>query len=139
SIRISISKEVFKKHPIPTPDQLMEFAKEMWARDEREWQYTAILMCFLYKKQFKPNSIDVYEGMILNKSWRDKVDLISSQCVADYLEKFPKSKMEILNRWGRSENLWLLRVCIIFQLKLKDKTDLFFLEKVIRQNSQSNE
>ena len=42
-------------------------------------------------------------------------------------------------KWMESDNIWLNRISIIFQLKYKEKTDTKFLEKAILTNANTDE
>ena len=53
--------------------------------------------------------------------------------------EYPEVKKDYLTKWIESNNIWLNRVSIIFQLKYKEKTDIQFLSKAILSNSETND
>jgi len=53
--------------------------------------------------------------------------------------KYPRIKETTIESWIYSDNIWLKRVSIIFQLKYKGKTDTEFLKKAILYNSQTDD
>ena len=53
--------------------------------------------------------------------------------------KYPEVKESIISRWIKSDNIWLNRISIIFQLKYKEKTDTEFLSRAIIHNSKTDE
>lgn len=47
--------------------------------------------------------------------------------------------MELTTRWMNSDNMWLQRTCLLFQLKYKTSTDTQLLSSFIKPLSSSNE
>ena len=90
------------------------------------------------KKLFTVEDLDRIEGLITNKSWWDSMDSISP--IVGYIcLKYPNIKEEVIDSWIFSDNIWLKRVSILFQLKYKEKTDREFLAKAIVNNSNTSE
>jgi len=69
--------------------------------------------------------------MICQKSWWDTVDLIATNLVGKLFQKFPELILYYITKWATSENLWLQRTTLLFQIKYKDKTDAALLFKLI--------
>ena len=105
---------------------------------EREFQYVAIDYMITVKDKFTPDDMETIEKLILTKSWWDSVDAINI-VVGHIAMKYPEVKEGILTKWMKSDNIWLNRVSIIFQLKYKEKTDTEFLSKAILHNSGTDE
>lgn len=105
---------------------------------EREFQYLAIDYMDKVKNLFKPDDMEKIEKLITTKSWWDTVDYIN-RIVGYIAMKYPTIKETTIERWIYSDNIWLKRVSIIFQLKYKGKTDTEFLKKAILYNSQTDE
>jgi 3-methyladenine DNA glycosylase AlkD len=59
--------------------------------------------------------------------------------VGIHFQRFPHLIQPITERWMASGNMWLQRVCIIFQLKYKTKTDYELLAKYILAVADSKE
>jgi 3-methyladenine DNA glycosylase AlkD len=76
--------------------------------------------------------------MLLNKSWWDSVDWIST-LVGIHFQRYPHLIVPITERWMSSDNRWLQRICIIFQLKYKKNTDYELLSKYILAVANSKE
>ena len=131
-----------------TQNDKKHLIKELWVKDEREFHYAAIDL--LNKTTLsKINSDDdlLLEWLITNKSWWDSVDAIASNYLGKYIQKFPVEGKKLIEEWRYSDNLWLRRSCLIFQLKygngvafelLKSLTlqfqneKKFFIQKAIR-------
>lgn len=105
---------------------------------EREFQYLAISYMDAVKKQFTVKDMDKIERVITTKSWWDSVDSIS-HIVGHICLKYKDAREKYVEKWIYSENIWLKRVSILFQLKYKEKTDTEFLAKAILNNSETNE
>ena len=126
-------KDMSKQH-----DVNWDFVWTCYQKREREFQIIAIDYLTVMKKKLKETDIDQLEALITTKSWWDSVDSLSG-IVGELALKYPNLKKRIYE-WGfQSDNIWLIRTAIIFQLKFKDKTDTQFLGEVILRNSQTKE
>jgi len=135
--RISLSKE-FIDHKKKDKEVDWDFIFKCYDMPEREFQYLAIDYMDKVKNLFKPNDMEKIEKLITTKSWWDTVDYIN-RIVGYIAMKYPRVKESTIQKWIYSDNIWLKRVSILFQLKYKDKTDTEFLEKAILFNSQTDE
>ncbi len=120
-------------------NELHSLLLDLWDKPEREWHYTAMILAERFKKLWNKDSIVVFEEMLVNASWWDTVDTISSHCIGPYFQKNPDLKKTYLHKWENSNNMWLKRVCIIHQLTYKQETDTDYLEKIIFMNQESKE
>lgn len=120
-------------------NELHTLLLDLWDKPEREWHYTAMIVAERFKKLWNQESIGVFEEMLVNASWWDTVDTISSHCIGPYFQKYPNLKKTYLHKWENSNNMWLKRVCIIHQLTYKQETDTEYLEKIIYMNQESKE
>lgn len=138
-VRKDIQKSIF---PIHKPQDYCILEKDvrfMWSQKQREWHYAAIDCLAANKKLWKPEMIHLVDYMLVNNSWWDSVDGISSQVAAPFFKKFPNLKTEWINKWKLSDNMWLRRVSIIHQLKDRASTDTDLLTECILLNSDSKE
>jgi len=97
-------------------------------------------MEFLNKSAKKADEkiIELYVYTITHKSWWDTVDFITSNLVGTYLKRFPEQRKTLTSQWMKSENMWLQRTCLLFQLKYKSETNTEILHQFISQLSGSN-
>lgn len=114
-----------------------DFIYKCWEDDYRELQYIA-LDYLKYMDKFLRNE-DLYklEKLIINKSWWDTIDSISS-IVGTILLNNTELKSIIL-KWSLDDNFWKRRVAILHQLKYKDNMDIELLEKIIENNLGTDE
>lgn len=113
--------------------------KEVWNTCNREVNYT-ILDIIRHKRYWEnPNSIKLAEWLIVNQSWWDTVDTLAVNCVGLYMTLHPE-KIEYYNaKWISSDNIWLNRTALLFQLKYKENTDFELLKSNIRHHSHQKE
>jgi 3-methyladenine DNA glycosylase AlkD len=83
------------------------------------------------KKQWKEQHIEEIEWFITTNSWWDTVDHLASNVAGTYFTKWPENKYDLINHGNQSNNLWLVRTSIIFQLKYKNKVDADLLAQCI--------
>lgn len=122
-IKSPVRKELQKKCYHSLPEHALDDVAILWQSDQREAQYAAQELLFKAKRQWDKNTIHFIEELIVTKSWWDTVDYLASTCVGHYFKMFPDQMDEITSRWNNSENIWLVRSSIIFQLKYKGETD----------------
>ena len=122
-LRGIISKPFFQKYGLPDQEALKEVIRLLFDLDEREFQYLAIDLFARKIKSITKEDISFIEWMIVNKSWWDSVDIIASKFAGAYFLKHPDQMLSVTEEWNQSDNMWLRRSSIIFQLSYKEKTD----------------
>lgn len=115
-----------------------EFVNECFAMPEREFQYLALDYLDLMKKYLQITDIEQLEKLIQTKSWWDSVDGMH-KLVGVLVLKFPIIKDTYIRKWMRSDNIWLVRISINFQLSIREKTDTEILSEAILENIGSKE
>lgn len=131
--RVNLEHEWFELVKRHQPD-FWTLIRELWERDEREFQMVAVDL--LKKRPKKDYSIDDWselEWILTQKSWWDTVDLVASNSVGTYFLQFPEMRDEIIGSWRESDDFWLNRTCLIFQLKYKGKADFDLLKNLIEE------
>ncbi len=105
---------------------------------EREFQYLAVSYLLAVEGRLGANDIGHIETLIVTKPWWDTVDMLAG-VAGDIVLRHDETKEEVVAKWMQSDNLWLRRVSILFQLKYKDKTDTAFLSRAILFNCDTKE
>jgi len=134
-----IGKTVFQKLGWPTTEQLPELLALAWKDDYRDWQLLGLDLAARHIKKVDRPFIHLLEKLIITKSWWDTVDMLATKLVAHHFQRFPDMIPEYPNKWMGSENIWLQRSAIIFQLKYRDKTDIELLFDYILRLKDSKE
>lgn len=136
-IRKAITSDFFKSFKYLEMSEIEKGVREMWSKNEREWHYAALDFLVLHKKKWNEKSIQLFEYLLLRHSWWDSVDPLAAHMVGGYFKKYPENRLSILDKWMNSGNMWLQRVCLIYQLGYKKETDVEYLREAILQLNQS--
>ncbi|OMF21340.1 DNA alkylation repair protein [Paenibacillus sp. FSL H8-0548] len=137
--RIQLLREFWKINEKPKGEELLRTAEYLWELREREFHYAAMSLMDKYSKEAAPSHIDKLEQWVTTHSWWDTVDFIASHLVGFHLSKYPELIEEHTERWIVSDNLWLRRTALLFQLKYKQATDTERLFAYIRLTMGENE
>lgn len=120
-------------------EDLWQLSEHLWKMPEREYQYVAMDMWSNKLKVLQPEDISKVEMMILKKSWWDTVDWLAARMMGHCLYQFPESLKEYAPNWIESDNIWLNRTCLLFQLFYKKETDFDLLKSYISKLKHKNE
>ncbi len=131
------SRAFLKQHPLPPKQDLGKITKAFWQLPAREFQYVGMELWLKYKKQIDEDDLPLFEYMITNQSWWDTVDFIAPNLVGSLFLKSPSLIKPSVHRWLATDNIWLKRTAILFQLKYKAQTDLDLLFEIIKKNKDS--
>jgi 3-methyladenine DNA glycosylase AlkD len=135
----ALQKEFFKEHGFPELSELETVLRELWSLPQREFQYVAVGLLSRFDKKISAHFIKTIEYMLVTKSWWDTVDSVAGGIVGVHFQRFPEVREKYLAKWRASENFWLRRSAILFQLNYKKETDFELLKEIIQENLGSNE
>ncbi|MFM1875639.1 MAG: hypothetical protein RL266_1376, partial [Bacteroidota bacterium] len=136
--RRELHKQFLAGHGLPTPFDPVVFSA-LWKADEREFQMFGLDLLRKQAKKAHENDLFLIEELIITKSWWDTVDGLSSWVCGPYFLKFPERMRPVTDAWAISENMWLRRASILFQLGYKKKTDVQVMIDHIERNLGSKE
>lgn len=137
--RRELVREFISQEGLPAVEQLPAVVTELWALPEREYQYTALDLLHKVEKKLPAGFISTYEQLITTKSWWDTVDDLAAHGIATHFGRFPEVKAHYLAQWRSSNNIWLRRTTLLFQLHYKQHTDEALLFALVHENSDSSE
>ncbi len=129
--RRELSKPFLVKEFLPAKDELGKLVKELWQKPQREYQHFAIDLALKYIKQLEKSDIELFEYMVVHKSWWDTVDGVSCNLMGPYFKMYPNERDVYLNKWLQSNNIWLQRSTLLFQLKYKNDLNTVLLSHCI--------
>ena len=132
-LRRKISSPFLKKDKLPPVSELESIIREFWTLEGREFLYFSQELAMKYIKVIPKDFISTYEFMIQTKSWWDTIDIIAKKLIGPYMIRFPEEKEMLLEKWLSSENIWLQRTCLLFQLGYKENTDANRLFQIIER------
>lgn len=134
-----LMKEFLAANGMPPINELDVILRELWSLPQREFQYAATSLLGRSEKEIPARFIKTIEFMILTKSWWDTVDTISGGTLGVHFRRFPEVREKYLTKWRASDNFWLRRATILFQLNYKKDTDFDLLCEIICENLESRE
>lgn len=132
-------KKLYKKYFKDSEEKKIikwDFVDYLWNLEEREFQYIACDYLKDRKKLLEIKDLEKIKKLAIKKSWWDSVDSLQGLIREISLKNNINQKML---DWSIDENFWIRRLSIIYQLGLKEKTDVAVLEKVILNNVESEE
>lgn len=135
----TLMKEFISKYGLPPIEDLDAILRDLWSLPEREFQYVGLGLLDKLEKKLPAEFIKPIEYLIVTKSWWDTVDAIASHTVGTHFRRFPDVREKYLSKWLSSENIWLRRTTILFQLNYKKETDFELLCEIINENLDSKE
>jgi 3-methyladenine DNA glycosylase AlkD len=134
-----LNRMFIAEHGLPELADLEEILRDLWTLTEREYQYVAVGILGRMAKELPPDFILVMEYLLVTKSWWDTVDSIAGGPVGTHFSRYPRVKEKYVALWRKSENIWLRRTTLLFQLGYKKDTDFPLLCDLIRDNLGSKE
>ena len=137
--RRELLKDFIKEYGLPEISELKQIIMDLWELPEREFQYLAIGLLRKFTKRWNEDFIELFEHLIITKSWWDSVDGLASWMVGEHFKRFPDIRDKYIDRWMRNGNMWLQRTCLLFQLSYKEKTDEMLMGSIITALNGSDE
>ncbi len=137
--RRDLQKPFLLKSSLPKKKEAFKIVKDLWNEPQRELHYFAQEFFAKYMKNFDKDDLEIMEWMIVRNSWWDTIDFIATKPLAEYFKKFPEKRKNAVDCWLKSDNIWLQRSALLFQLKYKKDTDLELLTYVILELADSKE
>jgi len=111
----------------------------LWHKPQRDYHYFAQELLFKYHQHFEKKDITIFEFMAVHNSWWDTVDFIATKLMGTYFKKFPENRKIYVEKWLKSNNIWLQRSALLFQLKYKERLDTQVLAAAINSLIGSKE
>ncbi|WP_298140856.1 DNA alkylation repair protein [Flavobacterium sp.] len=138
--RRAIFKENYEKYKTDIKANFRTIAWELFNKNEREFHQCAIdLLVKEFKKNYVLEDVKLIENLIITNSWWDSVDVVAKYLLGGYLQQFPNETFQVIERFSNSENMWLNRSAIIFQLSYKEKTNFDLLKSECEKHKESKE
>lgn len=135
-----IFKTIWKENQKEVTENARIIAWELFKKPQRELHYCGIeILIKELKKKYKKEDIQLIEKLIVTNSWWDSVDTIAKHLLGQYLLEHPSETEKVIERFSNSENMWLNRSAIIFQLGYKQKTNFDLLKSECDKHKNSNE
>ncbi len=135
-----IFKSIWQEHQNEVKQNGREIALQLFAFKEREMHYCGIeILIKNLKKNYQIDDIQLIEKILTTNSWWDSVDTIAKYILGQYLIEFPNETKKVIDRFSDSDNMWLNRADILFQLGYKQKTNAYILFRECIKHAHSKE
>lgn len=138
-IRTGLQRKFLQEYGKPDVKEISETVRLMWKQPHREVQYFAIDLIRSVLRKLPTEFIDTVEALIVDKSWWDTVDHLANPVSGPLLARDTNLMESRSQRWATSENMWLNRSAILFQLGYKERTRTDLLEHYILLHQHENE
>jgi 3-methyladenine DNA glycosylase AlkD len=135
--RAEVFKAIYQVHG--RLEDWFEVCTELFALPEREFQYAAMDYMLKAQKCWDHRVPVLVDRWVDENTWWDVVDVLGPKVLGPYFLKFPHQRAEWIATWMASPVFWHQRLCILFQLGYKSKTDLELLSAVILSLRTSKE
>jgi 3-methyladenine DNA glycosylase AlkD len=135
--RALVFKAIYKEYG--RGEDWFEVCSELFALPEREFQYAAMEYMLKAKKCWDSRIPELIDRWVDAKTWWDVVDVLAPKVLSEYFVLFPEQRDKWVARWMKSPIFWHQRLCILFQLNYRAKTDLVLLSEIILALNTSKE
>lgn len=120
--RRTILNAILSNNKEEIKDNFRKIALELFLKKEREFHYCAIeILIKNPKNDYIKNDIQLIKKLLITNSWWDSVDTISKYILGEYLLQFSEETITVIEQFSNSDNMWLNRSALLFQLGYKKK------------------
>jgi 3-methyladenine DNA glycosylase AlkD len=140
-LRAGLKAELLKDQELKSLDaeSLIPLIYELWNLEFREYQYLAMEVLDRKIKKAPAQMVEHLEFLIVTKPWWDTVDFIASHLVGALFSNHRELIMPTVLKWMKSNNMWLQRTVLLYQLKYKKNTNEKMLFDAIIKLYESKE
>jgi len=138
-LRRDVTTDFMRGHLLPPSPEMPAIVRGLYGLPQRELHYAAIEIVLRYKRKWEEDMLPLIEFLITENTWWDSVDTVASKIAGGFFLKYPHLTAETTHRWLHSDNMWLQRTVIIFQLSYGKATDTGLLFNAIRHCAASDE
>ena len=138
--RKELFREILKSNGIPPQQLAIKIILDLMNHPKREMNYAAIDLALRVQKEYsQPEDLQWIREIILTRSWWDTVDGIAPNILGKFLQNYPELRDPCLKDFIQSDNIWLQRSTLLFQLRYKQDTDQDILFTLCKSLSYSKE
>lgn len=119
-------------------NEIKTLIANLYARSEREYQYTAIDVAVANVRRFNLAELQALLPFVTQKAWWDTVDSWR-KVFGIYIARHPEDKATVFSWLYQQDDFWLRRLSIILQLTEKEKTDQIMLTQAIENDLNTDE
>jgi 3-methyladenine DNA glycosylase AlkD len=138
-LRKTLLREAINSHKDELKANVSDITRALYHKKEREYHYVAMDIYARFKKRhYVAKDLDDIEYLITSHSHWDTVDFIAKHILGQFLMECSELRDKTIQRFSESDNMWLNRSAILFQLGYKEKTDFQLLQRLCLAHKTSN-
>ena len=127
-------KTLYKDWRPDSETELLDIARQVWDRPEREYQYAAIDLLAMHCNKLDTRHLPFLMDLVQSKSWWDTVDALAS-----VIGKILRYGHYGMDQAIGNQNMWARRVAILHQLGWREKTNQTILFSYSLQRAHEKE
>ncbi len=104
-------------------DEVLEIARDLRAQPEREFHYVACDLLARNANRLRSSDLDTMQGFVTTDAWWDTVDPLASPTIGVMVSNHD-DVADAMDDWIEADDMWLVRVALIHQLRFKEHTDV---------------
>lgn len=104
-------------------DQYEDLVLALWALPHREEKYLAQDVAVAHKQYMTPESLPLFQRMIIEGAWWDFVDETATHMVRHLVINHADDTWPTVETWVDDDDMWLRRSAIICQVGAKEHTE----------------
>lgn len=121
--RTPILRELLADFSPATREEYENLVLALWGLPHREEKYMALGVAVRARAFIVPESLPLYERLIVEGAWWDLVDEVATHLVRPLVIQHPGQTWGTVDGWISADNLWLRRGALICQVGAKEETD----------------
>lgn len=125
--------------PLPEGADIEQIAPCLYEQPYRELHYAALDLLERDVKSAPESRIGLYGHLLVQHQWWDSIDRIASKLIGPHFARFPHLIPKYHEEWMSSNDIWLQRTCLLFQLHYKSALDEGLLKRTIEVLRGSDE
>lgn len=137
-LRKKIVKDHLRRSRMLEKTQALRLVSNLWQEACREYQYVAMDILDLFTRQLTIGDLPFVESLVTTKSWWDTVDHLAAHQLGHILQGADTAEV-IVEGWLISDNIWLNRCCLLYQLFYKERTNWEALQSYIHRLQHKKE
>lgn len=128
-----------KDHGWPPREKVEDVVVGLYSLPYREFHYTAIEMADRAMRRTIAEDIYAIEYLLEYNQWWDSIDFIAANTAGRWLKEHSEKMERYFKKWNESNDIWLNRTALLYQLKYGRETDTGRLSEAILSHSKSKE
>ncbi len=138
--RKGLLKDILNQNKDEVANNCRDIVIKLYKLPQREFHYSAMeLMDKFLKKKYLSEDIKLIEHLIITYSHWDSVDFIAKHILGNYLLIHQDKTEDVISNFSNSDDMWLNRSAILFQLGRKDTTNQYTLFRACKKHTKSKE